>query len=90
MNIYVGTLSYNTTEEDLQDAFEFFGIVTSIILRRHGSSGISKGYGFVEMSSEAEAQVAINNLDGRELNGQVMTVHTANPDSEGQLYSEYL
>jgi RNA recognition motif-containing protein len=90
MNIYAGTLSYNTTEGDLQDAFEFFGIVTTIMLKRDGSSGISKGYGFVEMSSEAEAQAAINGLDGRELNGQVMTIYAANPDSEGQLYSEYL
>lgn len=90
MNIYVGTLSYHTTEEDLQEAFESFGTVISVMLRRDRSSGISKGYGFVEMPSEAEAQAAINGLDGDELNGQVMTTHAANPDNEGQPYSEYL
>lgn len=90
MNIYAGTLSYNTTEEDLQEAFESFGSVTSVTLRRDRSSGISKGYGYVEMLSGAEAQAAINSLDGEALNGQIMTVHAANPDSEGQPYSEYL
>ena len=90
MNIYVGTLSYNTTEKDLRGAFESFGTVTSITLSRDGFNRLSEGYGFVEMPSAAEAQTAMTNLDGEELNGQTMTVHTASPGHEGEPYFEYL
>jgi len=84
MNIYVGTLSYNTTAKDLRRAFESFGTVASVTLSSHGSKGLSNGYGLVGMSSAAEAQTAMTNLDGEELNGQTMSVHESEP------YFEYL
>ena len=66
MNIYVGNLSYEVTEEDLRPAFEPFGQVDSVNIIKNKSSGQSKGFGFVEMPSMEEAQSAINNLNGTE------------------------
>ena len=82
MNIYVGNLSYQVSEEDLRVAFEPFGQVESVNIIKDKYSGQSKGFGFVEMSSEEEARSAISELNGKELNGRTLNVNEARPRSE--------
>jgi RNA recognition motif-containing protein len=82
MNIYVGNLSYEATEEDLQQAFEAFGQVESVKIIKDRYSGESRGFGFVEMPAKAEANSAIEGLNGKELKGQRLTVSEARPRSE--------
>ncbi|MBU4426232.1 MAG: RNA-binding protein [Proteobacteria bacterium] len=84
MNIYVGNLSYDLSEEDLKKAFEEFGQVESAKIITDTYSGRSKGFGFVEMSDEAEAQSAIDALNGKELEGRTLNVNQARPRSEGR------
>jgi RNA recognition motif-containing protein len=83
MNIYVGNISYEVTEEDLQKAFEAFGQVESVRIIKDKYSGQSKGFGFVEMPAKAEAQSAIEGLNGKELKGRTLNVNEARPRSEG-------
>ena len=82
MNIYVGNLSREVTEDDLREAFEEFGQVASVTLIKDKFSGESRGFGFVEMPAKAEAQSAINGLNGKELKGQTLNVNEARPRSE--------
>ena len=82
MNIYVGSLSREVTEEELRQAFEAFGEVTSAKIITDRSSGISRGFGFVEMPTKAEAEAAITGLNGTELKGETLTVNEARPRSE--------
>jgi len=82
MNIYVGNLSHEATEEDLQQAFEAFGQVESVKIIKDRYSGESRGFGFVEMPAKAEANSAIEGLNGKELKGQRLTVSEARPRSE--------
>ncbi len=82
MNIYVGSLSYEVTEEDLKEAFEAFGQVESVRIIKDKYSGQSKGFGFVEMPAKAEAQSAINDLNGKELKGRTLNVNEARPRTE--------
>lgn len=82
MNIYVGSLSHDVTEEDLRKAFEAFGEVGSANVITDKRSGDSKGFGFVEMPGKAEAQSAIDGLNGKELKGKTLTVNEAHPRSE--------
>jgi len=84
MNIYVGNLSYEITEEDLKLAFEPFGKVESASIIKDKYSGQSKGFGFVEIPSKAEAQAAIEGLNGKELKGRTLNVNEARPRSEGR------
>ena len=79
MNIYVGNLSPKVTEEDLQQAFEAFGEVTSAKIIKDKYSGESKGFGFLEMPAGAEAQSAINGLNEKELKGRALKVNEARP-----------
>jgi len=85
MNIYVGNLSPEITEEDLQLAFEAFGKVESANVIKDKFSGVSRGFGFVEMPAKAEGQAAIDGLNGKELKGQTLNVNEARPrpDSRG-------
>jgi RNA recognition motif-containing protein len=83
MNIYVGNLSYEVTEEDLRQAFGAFGQVESINIIKDKYSGESKGFGFVEMPDKAEAQSAIEGLNDKELKGRALKVSEARPRSEG-------
>ncbi|OGP55247.1 MAG: RNA-binding protein [Deltaproteobacteria bacterium RBG_13_52_11] len=83
MNIYVGNLSFEVTEEDLQGAFESFGKVESAKIIKDTYSGQSKGFGFVEMPSADEAKSAISGLNGKELKGRALNVNEARPRSEG-------
>ncbi len=82
MNIYVGNLSYEVTEDDLRLAFESFGQVESANIIKDKYSGQSKGFGFVEMPSSEEARSAINGLNGKELKGRTLNVNEARPRSE--------
>ena len=84
MNIYVGNLSYEATEEDLRLAFEPFGQVESATIIKDKHSGQSKGFGFVEMTSKAEGQSAIDGLNGNELKGKALKVNEARPRTESR------
>lgn len=77
--IYVGNLSYQTTQEDLQKLFEEFGSVVSATIITDKFSGRSKGFGFVEMSTDEEADAAIEKLNGQEVEGRKLTVNEARP-----------
>ena len=79
MNIYVGNLALNVSEEDLQRAFEAFGEVTTAKIIKDKYSGESRGFGFVEMPTGAEAQSAIQDLNGKELKGLKLKVNEARP-----------
>jgi len=83
MDIYVGNLSYQTTEDELKSTFEQFGQVASVRIVKDKFSGDSKGYGFVEMGSKEEASAAITGLDGKELNGRTLKVNEARPREQG-------
>ncbi|TVL99609.1 MAG: RNA-binding protein [Candidatus Brocadia sp. WS118] len=83
MNIFVGNLSRDVTEDDLQQAFEAFGKVKSVKVIKDLFSGESKGFGFVEMQARAEAQSAITGLNGKELKGRALNVNEARPRPEG-------
>ncbi len=84
MNIYVGNLSYEVTEEDLRLAFEPFGQVESAAIIKDKYSGQSKGFAFVEMSSKTEAQSAIDGLNGKDLKGRALNVNEARPRTENR------
>jgi RNA recognition motif-containing protein len=86
VNIYVGNLSYEITQEDLQQAFEGFGQVESVKVIKDNYSGRSKGFGFVEMRDSAEGQSAIDGLNGKELKGRMLKVDKARPRSEDRGY----
>ncbi len=79
MKLYVGNMSYDTTEEDLRLACEAFGKVESATIIKDKFSGEPKGFGFVEMSSKAEGQAAIEGLNGKELKGRTLNVNEARP-----------
>jgi cold-inducible RNA-binding protein len=79
MNIYVGNLALNVTEEDLQQAFGAFGEVSSAKIIKDKYSGESRGFGFVEMPAGAEAQTAIQDMNGKELKGLMLKVNEARP-----------
>ena len=81
MNIYIANVSHETTEEDLHQAFETFGRVDSVKIIKDMYSG-EWGFGFVEMPVRAEAESAINGLNGTLLKGEMLQVSEARPDSE--------
>lgn len=83
MKIYVGNLSHDATEDDLRAAFEPFGPIDTVTLVRDKFTGASRGFAFVEMPGRAEAQSAINGLNGKELRGRPLTVNEARPRPEG-------
>jgi RNA recognition motif-containing protein len=84
MNIYVGNLSYEVTEEDLKKEFETFGQVELVKIIQDNYTGRSKGFGFVEMPNNSEAQAAIDGLKGKELKGRALNINEARPKTEGQ------
>ena len=85
MNIYVGNLSYEVTEEALQESFEAFGHIESVRIVKDSFSGKSKGFGFVEMPNNAEAKSAIDGLNDKELKGRTLKVNTARPRTENRV-----
>jgi RNA recognition motif-containing protein len=84
MNIYVGNLSFEVTEEDLKKAFEGFGQIESVKIIKDNYTGRSKGFGFVEMSNNADAQSAIDALNDKEIKGRSIKVNAARPRSENR------
>ena len=83
MKLYVGNLSFNTTDPDLQDLFGQYGTVDEVHLVTDRMTGRSRGFAFVTMSNAAEGKAAITALQGRELDGRNLTVNEARPKEEG-------
>lgn len=81
--LFVGNLPYSTTNEDLQKFFEQFGEVASASVIMDRATGRSKGFGFVEFINDADADAAISNSDGAELDSRKLTVSEARPKTEG-------
>jgi RNA recognition motif-containing protein len=79
MNIYVGNLSFNTTESELEKAFAAYGEVSTARIATDRDTGRPRGFGFVEMANQAEAQAAIAALNGSDLQGRTLTVNEARP-----------
>ncbi len=77
--LFVGNIEYTTTEDELKEFFSAVGTVNSATIITDRETGRSKGFGFVEMSSPEEAQAAIEQLDGKELNGRELAVNIARP-----------
>jgi len=82
MNIYVGNLSGEATEDDLRQAFAAFGQVESVNLIKDRFTGESRGFGFVEMPSKDEAQKAIDEMNGTDLKGRTLNVNEARPKTD--------
>jgi RNA recognition motif-containing protein len=80
--LFVGNLSFNTTENDLQDAFAPFGTVTEANLMMDRTTNRSRGFGFVTMSTPEEAQKAIEGMNGKDIDGRTLTVNIARPREE--------
>ncbi len=80
--LYVGNLPYTATEQDLSDKFVAFGTVLSVRLITDRDTGRTKGFGFIEMASEAEAHAAIDSLDGTDYVGRPMKVNEARPQQK--------
>jgi len=79
MNIYVGNLSYDATEDQLRELFGPFGTVQSASIIMDRATGKSRGFGFVEMADDAQAQAAIEGLNQKDYNGRALTVNEAKP-----------
>jgi cold-inducible RNA-binding protein len=82
MKLYVGNLSFETTENDLQDLFEQHGKVGEVALMMDRMTGKSRGFAFVTMNDKAQAEAAISALNGKELNGRTLSVSEARPREE--------
>jgi cold-inducible RNA-binding protein len=82
MKLYVGNLSFTTTADDLQAAFEPFGTVSDVALITDRDTGNSRGFAFVTMGNRAEAKAAIEGLQGREVDGRTLSVNEARPREE--------
>ena len=80
--LFVGNLSFNTTENDLNDAFAAFGTVTETNLMMDRETGRPRGFGFITMSSPEEAQKAIEAMNGKDMDGRALTVNIAKPREE--------
>ena len=83
MKIYVGNMSYDTSEDDLRKAFEVHGQVDSVAVISDQYSGRSKGFGFIEMPNDEEAKTAMESLNGTDLQGRTLKVNEARPRSNG-------
>ena len=80
--LFVGNLSFNTTENDLQDTFAAHGTVSEVNLMMDRDSGRPRGFGFITMSTPEEAQAAIDALNGKSIDGRALTVNIAKPREE--------
>jgi len=83
MNIYIGNMSFDTTEDQLRQALEGFGQVDTVKIITDRDSGQPRGFAFVEMPTKSEAIAAISGLNGHELNGRELKVNEAKPRNEG-------
>jgi RNA recognition motif-containing protein len=82
--LYVGNISFRMTDGDLAEVFSAHGLVESARVIKDRDSGRSKGFAFVEMSTEVEAKAAMEALNGQQVNGRTLTINEARPRSEGQ------
>jgi RNA recognition motif-containing protein len=82
MNIYVGNLSWGTTEAELREAFSAYGQVSSATIVKDRNTGRSRGFGFVEMPEDSQGQAAIEALNGTELGGRELKVNLARPKED--------
>ena len=82
MNIYVGNLSFDTTEDQLRQSFADFGEVSTVNIITDKNTGDPRGFAFVEMSTKDEAVAAISGLNGQDLNGRALNVNEAKPRTE--------
>ena len=83
MKLYVGNMSFDTSEDDLRKAFEVHGTIDSVTIISDRDTGRPKGFGFIEMSSDTEAQAAIDNLNEKDFMGRMLKVNEARPRNEG-------
>jgi cold-inducible RNA-binding protein len=83
MKIYIGNMSFDTTEDQLREAFESFGEVTSVNIISDRDTGRPRGFAFVEMATQEEATAAIGGLNGKDLNGRELNVNEAKPREGG-------
>lgn len=83
MNLYVGNLNYRLSEDQLREAFEQYGDVSSCTIIKDRTTGESKGFGFIEMPERTAAESAINSLNGRDLMGRKLNVNEARPREGG-------
>jgi len=84
MRIYIGSLSYEVTEEDLRQEFKAFGEVTSVSIITDKISGRPKGFGFVEMASKSEGEAAITSLNGKTIKDRTIVVNEARPRTDNR------
>lgn len=84
MNIYISNLNYSTTSEGLNELFAAYGEVTSAVIINDKVTGRSRGFGFVEMTSDEEGQKAIDSLNNTEFEGKVINVNVARPKTENR------
>ena len=89
MKLYVGNLSYETTEQDLRQQFEAFGAVDSVAIIMDRDTGRSKGFAFVEMASKPEAEAAMQGLSGKQLKERTLTVNEARPKVDNRAGGGY-
>jgi RNA recognition motif-containing protein len=87
--LFLGKLSYDTTDDSLRERFAQFGTVVSAVVIRDRDTNQSKGFGFVEMESAEAAQAAINALDGKELDGRTIVVNVARPREDNRAGGSY-
>jgi len=88
VNVYIGNLAYQVTDGDLREAFESYGEVSSASVVKDKFTHESKGFGFVEMPRQADAEAAIKKLNGTDLKGRSITVNPARPRGEGPRRNE--
>jgi RNA recognition motif-containing protein len=84
MNIYVGNLSYGMSEDELRDAFGAFGEVSSVKILMDRETGRSRGFAFVEMPNQSEAEAAIAQLNGKDVGGRALRINEARPREQQQ------
>jgi cold-inducible RNA-binding protein len=84
MNIYVGNISREATEDELRQAFEAFGKVDTVTILKDKFTGEARGFGFIEMPVKAEADAAISNLNGKDFKGRALTVNEARPRTDNK------
>ena len=83
MRLYVGNLSYSTKDADLKETFGVYGELTSVAVITDRDTGRSKGFGFVEFANEEDGAAAMNEMNGKEVDGRMLKVNEARPRSEG-------
>ena len=83
MKIYIGNMSFDTTEDELRQAFEGFGEVSDVNIIKDRDTGRPKGFAFVEMPNQDEGQAAISDMNGKEFGGRTLNVDEARPRKEG-------